>query len=368
MTKPRVALAHDYLTQRGGAERVVATLAQGFPAAPIHTSVFEPTTTFDDFDPVRVHTTDLQRIGAFRRNARLALPLLGPAVGRNTIEAQVTICSTSGWAHGFPTTGLKVAYVHNTARWLYQRDEYLADLPRYYGWGLATLAPVLHRWDRRAAASIDFIFTNSRVVQSRVRDHWGRDAEVLHPPPGLDNQGEVTPVDRIDPGYWLAVARLLPYKRLDLLIETVAQRAGDRLVIVGTGPDEARLRNVAAALGAASRVSILTRVDDPQLRWLYTNADALVSAAHEDFGLAPLEALAFGTPTVAIDRGGFRETIADGETGLHFPNMTTVSLGDALDRSRSMHWDRDVLAKHGETFGADAFVTRISDVISSLTS
>ena len=116
MSRPAVALAHDYLTQRGGAERALLALGHAFPDASLHTTVHEPTTTYAEFDARDVHTTPLQRIGPLRRNPRLALPVLAPVVSRHQVDADVTICQTTGWAHGLPVSGVKIVYAHNTPR------------------------------------------------------------------------------------------------------------------------------------------------------------------------------------------------------------------------------------------------------------
>lgn len=356
-----IAIAHDYLTQRGGAERVVLALTRAFPAAPLHTTVYEPSGTFAEFGASRVSTTGLQSVGPLRRNPRLALPLLAPTVRRHRIDAQATICSTSGWAHGFPVTGAKVLYVHNTARWLYQSDEYLANLPRWYRAGLAPLSGPLRRWDATAAAEADVVLANSAVTAARIRTNWGREAEVLHPPPGLTPEGRRRPVPHLEPGFFLTVARLLPYKRVDVVIEAAARRAGRILVVVGDGPDAARLRSQ-----APTTTRFLPTVDDEELRWLYANAAALVTAAHDDFGLTPLEAMGFGTPVVAVDEGGYRETVQHEETGLLFPSPTSSDLCAALDEFEGRPWDRSALADRAAAFSELAFGERLREVVRAL--
>jgi glycosyltransferase involved in cell wall biosynthesis len=366
MTRPPVALAHDYLTQLGGAERVVLALSRAFPGAPLHTTVHESGTTYAELDGLDVHTTPLQRVGPFRRNPRLALPLLAPAAGHHRIDADVTVCNTTGWAHGMPVTGAKVVYAHNTPRWLYQRDEYLANLPRWYGWGLTPLHRPLLRWDRRAAASADEVVAGSVVARERIRRNWGRDAEVVYPPPGLAADGERQAVDAVEPGYLLTVARLLPYKRVDVVVDAVAARPGSRLVVVGDGPDRERLAARVSSAGASDRIRFLTEVSDPGLRWLYENAAALVTAAQEDFGLTPLEAMGFGTPVVAIDAGGFRETVVDEVTGLLFATPDAVSLGRSLDRASSADWPKAELVARAEAFSEASFAARFHEIVASV--
>jgi glycosyltransferase involved in cell wall biosynthesis len=353
-----VAIAHDYLTQRGGAERVVLALAEAFPGAPIHTTVYEPDGTFPEFADLDIHTSPLQRVGAFRRNPRLALPLLAGVISRHTIVADVTICSTSGWAHGFRCTGRKIAYVHNTARWLYQRDEYLADLPRLYGAALAPLAPALRRWDRRAAAGIDTILVNSAVTERRVAERWGWGSEVLHPPPGLTPDGPQERVAGVEPGFFLTVARLLPYKRVDVVLDAVAGLPGARLVVVGDGPDRDRLR-----ARASMNTSFLPAVTDSELRWLYANAAALVTAAHDDFGLTAPEAMTFGVPVVAANAGGFRETVEHRISGVLYEKATVPSLRAALAELREVTWDPAVLQARAAELSRPAFTRRFQALV-----
>ena len=189
MSGPSVAIAHDYLTQRGGAERVVLSLMRAFPGAPVHTTLYEPDGTYPEFADADVRTSPLNRFGALRRDHRLALPLLAPASSWTRIEADVVVASSSGWAHGFRTSGRTVVYCHNPARWLYQTVEYLGGSPwrSPFGAPVMALRPALRRWDRRAAARVDVYVANSRVVQRRIADTYGREAELL-PPPARDQR------------------------------------------------------------------------------------------------------------------------------------------------------------------------------------
>jgi glycosyltransferase involved in cell wall biosynthesis len=355
----RVAIAHDYLTQRGGAERVVLALQSAFPTSPIHTTVHEAAGTFSSFSQSHIVTSPLQRVGPLRRDPRLALPLLASATARLRVDADVTICSTTGWAHGVQASGAKVLYVHNTARWLYQRAEYLANLPARARYLLGPLAPSLRRWDQRAAATADVVLVNSAVTQARVREHWGREAEILRPPPGLSLDGPRRTVDGLEPGFLLTVSRLLPYKRVDAVVRSLDALPGSRLVVVGTGPDRSRLEAM-----APPGVTFLGSVDDASLRWLYANAEALVTAAHDDFGLAPLEAMQFGTPVVAVREGGFLETVLEGESGVFFDEATPEAVRRGVLDLRTARWDRSAIEARAAVFSREAFTRRIRDVVS----
>jgi glycosyltransferase involved in cell wall biosynthesis len=353
-----VAIAHDYLTQRGGAERVVLALQAAFPDAPINTTVHHQEGTFPSFADSQVVTSGLQRMGPLRRNPRYALPLLAAATSSLHVRAKVTVCSTSGWAHGVNAAGAKVLYVHNTARWLYQREEYLAGMSASSRYGLAPLARTLRRWDKRAASSADVVLVNSAVTQARVREHWNREAEILRPPPGLSVDGPEQAVEGLEPGYLLTVARLLPYKRVDAVLGAVANLPNTRLVVVGAGPDRARLE---AQAPAGTR--FLGEVDDATLRWLYAHAEALVTAAHDDFGLTPLEAMQFGTPVVAVREGGYLETVVEGESGVFFDEATPEAVRQGIVDLRTQTWNRPTMMARASLFSTEAFNERIRAVV-----
>ena len=359
--RPTVAIAHDYLTQRGGAERVVLSLMKAFPGAPVHTMLYDPEGTYPEFADAHIRTSPLNRVGALRRDHRLALPVLAPASSRMRIDADVVVASSSGWAHGFRTSGRTVVYCHNPARWLYQTDEYLGG-PAWrspLGPPVLALRPLLRRWDRRAAGGVDVYLANSRVVQQRIATTYGRDAELLPPPHGMDASAPREPVSELadwDPGYALVVSRLLPYKNVDAVIEAV-RGTGRRLVVVGHGPEEARLR---ATL--PDHVRLLGGLSDGQLRSVYADAGVLVAASHEDFGLAPLEAAAFGVPTVALRGGGFLETVVEGSTGLFFDEPDPDSIRAALTLSDRHDWDADTMKARAEEFGESRFIDRIRAV------
>ena len=217
---PPIALVHDYLTQRGGAERVVLTLADAYPDAAIYTSLYDPAGTFPEFAERDVRTLPLDRVGFLRDHHRLALPLLAPAFSRLHVDAEVTICSSSGWAHGAHVSGAKVVYCHNPARWLYQTDQYLAGSSSVAAAGLAILRPPLRRWDSRAAATADRYVVNSRAVRARVAEVYGIDADVVPPPVEIDVHGPKRPVAGVEPGFLLCVSRLVAYKNVSPVIQS----------------------------------------------------------------------------------------------------------------------------------------------------
>lgn len=351
MSAPRVALVHDYLTQRGGAERVVLSMLRAFPDAPLYTSIFEPSTTFPEFGDADVRPMPLSGVGAFRRNHRLALPLLAPAFSRLNVAADVTICSSSGWAHGTHATGRKLVYCHAPARWLYQPARYLRDRGVVARTSTTLLRPALLRWDRRAASGADRYIVNSTSVRDAVRTAYGISSDVMPPPPALSPGGPEVAVEGLEPGFLLCVARLLPYKNVDVVIDAMGSLTDARLVVVGTGPSARRLR-----AAAPSSVRFLDSVPDEQMRWLYRAAEALVAISYEDYGLTPLEAASFGTPTVALRAGGYLDTVVEHKTGVFVDEPIPALLAAGIGKARAHVWDPERIAEHAEGFSEERFI------------
>lgn len=351
---------HDYLTQRGGAERVVLALRRAFPGAALHTALFEPATTYAEFAAADVRTSPLDRVAAFRRDHRLALPLLAPAFSAMRVDADVAVCSSSGWAHGVRATGRKVVYCHNPARWLYQRADYVRESPAAVRAGLAALTPALRRWDRRAAAGCHRYLCNSTAVRDRVRRVYGIDATVVPPPPAVDPSGPTRPVAGVEPGFFLCISRLLPYKNVDAVVRAAADVPGARLVVVGAGPDRERER-LRALAGAA--VTFLPTVADDELRWLYASCAALVAASYEDFGLTPVEAGCFGRPVAALRYGGFLDTVVDGTTGVFFDRPDPAAVAAAMREVTAREWDAGAITAHVDRFSEARFVERVRAIV-----
>jgi glycosyltransferase involved in cell wall biosynthesis len=366
-----VALVHDYLTQRGGAERVVLAMARALDTQRVYTSLFDPPGTFPEFADLDVRSSWLDRVPGLRRHHRAAFPLLAPVFSRLEVDSEVTICSSSGWAHGVRTSGRKIVYCHAPARWLYQTDRYLgtragtdvrnvADRLRL---GLKRAALSLARgqleeWDKQAALSADRYLVNSTAVAASVQELYGIQAEVLPPPPALGPDGPVQAIDGVEPGFWLCVSRLLRYKHVDAVVEAMLSRRADHLVIVGAGPD----RDYLELLGAG-RVTFVGAATDAQLRWCYANCRALVTASFEDFGLTPLEAASFGKPSGALRFGGFLDTIVEGVTGAFIVSPDARAVGDTMDELSTTKYSAEVLTAHAKRFSEEQFGRRLRAVV-----
>ena len=366
---PRVAIAHDYLTQRGGAEKVVLSMSRAFPNASIYTLLYDPSNTYPEFADRDIRVSGLNRIGAFRRNHRAALPVLPLAAESMFVDADVVVTSTSGWAHGFRTRGRKLVHCHSPARWLYLRDQYLgADASFLKRAVLTTTSPYLTAWDRRAALSCDRYLAVSSVVQRRIADVYGIHADVLPSPVAMTGTDDVAPVPQVQrwlddagaQGYYLCVSRLLPYKNVDVVVRAFAG-TDRRLVVVGRGPEADRIERM-----KTPNVLLVSDLTDAQLAWLYRSCRAVLAASYEDYGLTPIEAAVWGRPSVVLRWGGFLDTVDEGVTGVYFDQPEPAAIADAMDRFEALEFDPDKIRRHVEQFTEARFAESLYSAVDDL--
>ncbi len=357
--RPPLAIAHDYLAASGGAERVVHSLIRTFPDAPVYTSIYEPSKLFPDLrDSLgTVHTTRLSGVGVFRRHYRAAMPLLAATMRRFEVDADVVLCSSSGWSHGVKTEGRKIVYCHNPARWLYQAREY-SDRRRTIASAAQVMRPYLLHYDRQSAAQCVRYLANSQVVADRIARAYDIEAEVLPPPTSLDPCGPQVPTPGIEPGFVLCVARLQAYKNVANVVDAFRSLPEVPLVVVGDGAMLAELRSSAPA-----NVRLMGYVSDDELRWFYANCSALVAASYEDFGLTPVEAGLFGKPTVCLRYGGFLDTMVEGETGLFFDDPTPTLIAGAVRDVLADTWSPQEIGAHAARFGLAGFQDRLREIV-----
>jgi glycosyltransferase involved in cell wall biosynthesis len=233
----RVAIVHDYLTQRGGAERVVLSMTRAFPGATVHTTLYEPDETYPEFRDVDVRVSSLNNIPLLRNDHRIAMPLLPRALRKIEVgDVDIVLASSSGWAHGVHADVPVVVYCHNPPRWLHQAEDYTKGLSLPNRLILKALTPRLRHWDQWAAKRADRYVVNSRPVRERVFRAYGIDADVVPPPVAFDPGGRQTRVAGIEPGYLLTVGRNRGYKATREVADAVRTLPHERLVIVGDAP------------------------------------------------------------------------------------------------------------------------------------
>lgn len=355
MADLKVAIVHDYLTQRGGAERVVLSMLKTFPDAPLFTALYEPDSTYPEFANYDVRPLATNRVAALRNHHRRGLLLYPFAFSRLRVDADLVLCSSSGFAHGARTKGRKVVYCYTPPRWLYNESgTYLAGWPGPVT-ALARIAgPVLRRWDKRAAATADLYMTSSAAVRERISRTYNIDATVVAPPVRPMAGGKKRIVPGVEAGFLLCVSRLLAYKNVEAVVRAFAELPDNRLVVVGTGREANRLAEI-----AGPNVALVGRVDDDELSWLYTNCAGVLAAAHEDFGLTPVEAASHGKPVAALRAGGFLDTVVEGKTGVFFDQPTPRSIAAAVRALVEHPWDQTYILSHAEYFLEAMFEARL---------
>ena len=340
-----VALVHEWFSATGGSEAVFLALADLVP----HARRF---VLWADTDAPDLRQSWLART-PLRRSKALALPVM-PLVWRTLSREpfDVVISSSHAFAHtvrlGRPGQTRHLSYVHSPARYLWSPDHDARGGSRL----LDPARRVLRRADQRLSRHVDAYAANSREVRDRIRRFWGRDAEVIHPPVDVDF---FTPSGAARGGYLLAAGRWVPYKRFDLAIEAAAL-AGLPLVVAGSGPQEGRLRRLAARVRVP--VTFEVRPDRERLRELYRGAAALLFPGHEDFGIVPVEAQACGTPVIGLRRGGATETVVDGETGVLVDGPDPAGFAAAVARCADL--DSGAIRRHATGFSADRFAVRMA--------
>ncbi len=351
-----VAIVHDYLNQLGGAERVALELSEIWPGAPIYTSLYRPESTWPGFRQRDVRPTPLDRLPVDRgfRNLFPLYPLAFRAFGQ--IDADVVLASSSGWAHmASPAPGaLHVVYCHTPARWLYSGDHLATGGHRLQRALARPSLGVLRRVDRRAARRADLYIGNSEAVRGRIKAVYGIEAAMVHPPVDVDR---FTPKPRGE--RLLVISRLLPYKRVDLVVRA-AGRIGLGLDVVGTGPELSALRGI-----AGPGVTFHGSLGDDDVVELMEGARTVCVAGEEDFGLVAVEGQAAGKPVVAYGAGGALETIDEGMTGVFFREWTPESVIDAIARAEHLDTPPADIARRAQRFSRETFRTRMTDVISA---
>lgn len=346
----RTAIVHDFFVQDGGAERVALELAAMFPEADVFTTFFDAERFRDRLDPSRVHTWPLQRVLGIPTGFRSLLPLYPAWFSWLDLRAyDVVISSSVAFTHAVRTRNdaRHLVYVHTPMRYAWDLDRYLADsstggLKRF---GARLARTPLQRWDRWASRKPDVLIANSATVQTRIRHRWGRSADVVYPPVPTDE----IPVGDRDDGFLLVAARLLGYRRIDLVVDAASRLRRD-LVVVGDGPEMAKLRDRA---GPTTRFE--GHVSRDRLVALMRSCHAYVVPGVEDFGIAPVEAMAAGKPVIAFADGGVAESVIEGETGVFFREQTVESLVRAIEHADERAWDVARIRGRAMRFSADAF-------------
>jgi glycosyltransferase involved in cell wall biosynthesis len=351
----KIAIVHEWLVTRAGSEQVVEQMLRLYPQADLFSLVdFLPEESRVHLQNKSVTTSFLQRLPGAKRRFRAYLPLMPMAIEQFDLSGYDLILSSShAVAKGVVTRPdqLHLCYVHTPIRYAWDfQHQYLrgSNLDR----GLRSLPTrlILHYmrlWDLASAYRVDHFAANSQYIARRIHKFYRRPAQVIYPPVAVDRFRYTEPREN----FYLAIARFVPYKRVDLIVSAFNQ-LGLPLVVIGDGPDRPHLQAI-----AAPNITLLPPQPDAVIADHLQRCKAFVFAAEEDFGITPVEAQAAGAPVIAYGKGGATETIIAGKTGLFFSEQTVESLSQVLREFESGHYNfaPDDLRQNAERFSPERF-------------
>jgi glycosyltransferase involved in cell wall biosynthesis len=353
----RVAIIHDYLNQYGGAERVLEALHELYPCAPIFTSLYDPAAMPESYRSWDIRTSWMQRLPGWRRHFQKYFLLYPSAFESFDLSGyDLILSSSSAYAKGVipPPNARHICYCHTPMRFAWRTDDYIRreGLGRLQRGVLPLLLTYVRLWDVATTTRVDQFIANSHEVAARIARYYGRDAQVIAPPVTLSPYRPWVPGN-----FYLAGGRLIPYKRLDLVIQAFTA-LGLPLKVFGDGRDRERLQAL-----AGPNVEFLGQIDEEQRRDLFASCRAFLFPGEEDFGITPLEAMSAGRPVIAYAAGGALETVIEGVTGRFFYQQSAAAIAAAVAAARVDRYDPAVIRSHAEGFSRDVFLARMRAVI-----
>jgi glycosyltransferase involved in cell wall biosynthesis len=359
---PRVAIVHEWFTSMRGGEKCVEALCEVFPDATLFALVHRQGSVSPTIERMPIRTSFIQRLPGALENYRHYLPLFPAAVQRlDMSEFDIVISSNHCVAKGVRTAAstLHICYCYTPMRYIWGLyDDYFGPgraglLTRM---GMRAVRGYLRRWDVRTAVNPHRFIAISKNVRNRIREIYHRDSDLIYPPV----ETSTLAISRRDDGYFLIVSALVPYKRVDLAVEAF-NRTGDRLIVVGDGPEAAKLRKM-----AGPRVEFTGWLPDSRVRDLYAGCKAVIFPGEEDFGIVPVEAMACGKPVVAFARGGALETvldIPDLTTGVLFQEQSVESLVAAVHKCKERQFEPEALRRYALGFDREIYKSRMKEYI-----
>jgi glycosyltransferase involved in cell wall biosynthesis len=356
----RVALVHDWLTGMRGGEKVLEQLCLLFPQAPIYTLFHFPGTVSKTIEAHEINTSFLQKAPFIKNQYRNYLPIFPSAVESFDLQSYDLVISSSHCvAKGVipSSSGIHLCYCHTPMRYIWSHYwDYFGD--HRTGFVKRKTLPMvmsyLRMWDVSSSNRVDEFIANSKFIGERIKKYYGRTSQVVYPPVDVDF---FVPSNRTREDFCLIVSALVPYKRLEVAIEAFRNSNRD-LVIVGTGPEEKRLKKL-----APSNVKFLGRIDVNQLRELYQSAAMLIQSGVEDFGISVIEALACACPVLAYRKGGATETVAEGITGIFFNELTAESLRESVDKASGILFNVAFMREMALRFSPSRFQKEIEAIV-----
>lgn len=359
----KVGIVHEWLASYAGSEKVIEQMLELYPAAEVYSLVdFLPEKDRKWLADRKIHTSFIQRLPFARKKFRGYLPFMPLAIEQFDLSPHdVVISSNHAVAKGVITRAdqLHISYVHTPIRYAWDlKDQYLREAGLTWGLRSMLVRMIMHyirRWDLAAASRVDTFVANSHYVARRIQKTYRREAQVLYPPVDID----AYPYCEQKEDFYVTASRLVPYKKVDLIVEAFTKN-GLPLMVIGDGPD---MKKVAKLAGP--NVKMLGYQSQAEMTRLMQQAKAFVFAADEDFGITPVEAQACGTPVIAYGRGGVTETVVEGETGIFFNNQTVESLNEAVSRfeESASNFEPELIRKQAEQFGIERFRRELQELV-----
>ncbi|TVY09791.1 glycosyltransferase [Paenibacillus cremeus] len=356
----KIALVHDYLNQYGGAERVLECFMDMFPDSPVFTVISDLNKMPQRFKEADIRSSFIQNIPFSKNQYKKMLTLFPIAVEQMDLRGyDLVLSSSSAFAKGIITRAdqIHVCYCHTPMRYIW--DLYHQYMDEISNPVFRTVLPyMLHKiriWDQMNAQRVDRFISNSHNVARRIQKYYNRESQVIHPPVSFSHLREASSSE----DFFLIVSRLIPYKRIDLVIEAF-NKLNRPLVIIGDGYDRNRLMKM-----AGPHIQMLGYQSDAVIQEYYAKCKAFILAGEEDFGITPLEAQAHGKPVIAFGKGGALETVVEGKTGLFFREQTIESLIEAITKLEMLIINSKQIHMHAMSFNEDRFKVEIRNFINT---
>ncbi|MBE0069265.1 glycosyltransferase [Thermoanaerobacterium thermosaccharolyticum] len=357
----KLAIVHDWLTNIGGAEKVVLALHNIYKDAPVYTMSYNPSKMSEEFKDINVKTSFIQHLLLGNKKHQLFLPFMPYAFEQFDFSGyDVVLTSSSSCAKGIitPVNTINICYCHTPTRYLWDMyHEYIKDLNPFIKWYVIRNLHKLRMWDRLSAERVDYFIANSNFVAKRIKKYYMKDSKVIFPPVDTDffTLGNNEDIDN----YYLVISRLVPYKRIDLAVKAFNQ-LGLKLKIAGVGSELKELKKI-----AKPNIEFLGYVSNEEARELLRHCRAFIFPGLEDFGITPVEAQACGRPVVAYGEGGVLDTVIDGKTGILFKEQNVEGLISAVKvfEKNIDKFDSKYIRKHAEKFSTDRFAKEIKEFV-----
>lgn len=358
----KIAIVHDWLVTNAGAEKVLKSICELYPDA----DIFSLVDFLDDSDRKEVindkyvKTTFIQKLPFSKKYFRNYLPFFTKAIESFDLsEYDLIISSSWAVAKGVKSTSdqVHICYCHTPVRYAWDLyDEYTSSLFGIKKLLVQWTLKRLKKWDISSLERVDYFIANSNFVQERIKRIYNRDSIVIYPPVNINRFALYSNKEN----FYITASRLVHYKKTRLIVEAFNEMPDKKLILIGSGEEYDRIKKI-----AKSNIKVLGFQDDEVLKISMQKSKAFVYAAVEDFGIVPIEAMACGTPVIALDKGGTNETVINEVNGVHFKNQSVEAIVDAVNKFESLEFDANEISERAQAFSTERFKQEIKDYITS---